>query len=109
MKTSICSTLRATLVAASLVVSLSANCLAREQNQPDIRYNDMISVSPTGNAHDLAAGAVHRDAFLSAQAAAPWCYTSYGRYPMVVPLPAGASCRVNVPFWPYVLTGVTGF
>ena len=40
---------------------------------------------------------------------APWCYTSYGAYPMMVALPPGVPCHVNVAFPPYVLTGVTGY
>ena len=46
---------------------------------------------------------------LLAQQAAPWCYTNVGRFPMYVALPAGVSCSVSVPYWPYVLYGVTGY
>src|SRR6516164_3644065 len=108
MKSSISSTLRSTLVAATLVITLSPACWAREQNQTDVRPDETISVSPKSTALDLVeGGTMQRDAVLSAQAAAPWCYTSYGRYPMLVAMPPGAFCQVNVPFYPFILTGVT--
>jgi hypothetical protein len=49
-----------------------------------------------------------RDA-LFAQQAAPWCYTNIGRFPMYVALPAGVSCSVSLSYWPYYVTGITGF
>jgi hypothetical protein len=44
-----------------------------------------------------------------AQQPAPWCYTNVGRFPMLVALPAGVSCTVQVNFYPWVLYGTTGF
>jgi hypothetical protein len=46
---------------------------------------------------------------LFVQQGAPWCYTNVGRFPMQVSLPAGVSCYVTVPYWPYTLYGTTGF
>jgi hypothetical protein len=43
------------------------------------------------------------------QQPAPWCYTNVGRFPMLVALPAGVSCTVQVNFYPWVLYGTTGF
>jgi hypothetical protein len=112
MKSSIFSALRATLVAATLVITLSATCWAREQKQTDPRLNDTTNASSNGSTQDVAEGAtLQPEAVLSAQVPppAPWCYTSNGRYPMVVALPPGVFCQVNVAFPPYVLTGVTGY
>lgn len=50
-----------------------------------------------------------RTSTLVAQAPASWCYTNYGRYPMMVAMPPGYACQVNVPFWPYIVAGVTGY
>jgi hypothetical protein len=49
------------------------------------------------------------DPDVGTQGPAPWCYTNAGRFPMQVSLPAGVSCYVNVPYWPYTLYGTTGF
>jgi hypothetical protein len=46
---------------------------------------------------------------LVAQAGGLWCYTSYGRYPMLILAPVGSVCNVNVNFYPYVLQGTVGF
>jgi hypothetical protein len=46
---------------------------------------------------------------LLAQQGAPWCYTDAGAFPMRVALPAGVPCHVNVPYYPYVFYGITGF
>jgi hypothetical protein len=46
---------------------------------------------------------------LLAQQAAPWCYTNYGTFPMFIALPPGVGCSVRVPYWPYVVYGVTGY
>ena len=71
---------------------------------------ETTSMSTRGSSQDIVEGGIlDRDVVLIAQAPAPWCYTSYGRYPMTVALPPGAYCQVNVYFWPYVLTGVTGY
>ena len=43
------------------------------------------------------------------QMPAPWCYTNYGRFPMLVALPPGYVCSVNLPYWPFVVTGITGY
>jgi hypothetical protein len=95
MKSSILNPVRATIVAATLVITLSAACWAREQNQTDVRLDETSILD--------------RDVVLTAQVAAPWCYTSYGPFPMRVALPPGAFCQVNIPFYPFVLNGVTGY
>jgi hypothetical protein len=110
MKSSILNTVRATTVAATLAITLSASCWARVQSQNDVRLDEKTSGSTRGSGQDIVEGAIlDRDVVLTAQAPAPWCYTSNGRYPMMVALPPGAFCQVNVAFWPYVLTGVTGY
>jgi hypothetical protein len=51
-----------------------------------------------------------RDEVLLAQAPALFCYTAYGRYPMVVALPPGVSCTVpNVPYSGWLAYGITGY
>jgi hypothetical protein len=44
-----------------------------------------------------------------AQQPALWCYTSYGRFPMLVALPPGYSCSVSLAYYPYFVTGITGY
>jgi hypothetical protein len=62
-----------------------------------------------GSERDPEAGILNAGSLLFAQAPATWCYTSYGRFPMVVALPVGVSCTVNVAFYPYTLYGTTGY
>jgi hypothetical protein len=110
MKSSILNTARATIVAASLVITLGNACWGQEQNQTDVRLDQATSVSTKVSGQDLVDSRIlNLDVFSTWQAPAPWCYTNYGRFPMVVALPPGAFCQVNVSYYPYVLTGVTGY
>jgi hypothetical protein len=58
---------------------------------------------------DPDAGGLSGDPLLFAQQPATWCYTNFGRFPMLVALPPGYGCSVNLPTWPYLVTGITGY
>ena len=49
-----------------------------------------------------------RDFLLIAQGP-EWCYTNFGRYPMLFWMPRASACHVNVPFPPYVPEGIVGY
>jgi hypothetical protein len=109
MKSSILSIARAALVAATLVVTLSATSRAQEQEQSRVHLS---VASSRASSQDLVEGATLQskaELFTQALPPAPWCYTDYGRFPMLVALPPGYACHVNVAFWPYVLNGITGY
>ena len=38
-----------------------------------------------------------------------YCYTDYGRYPMLDSTPLGFPCHVRIRFWPYVADGTVDF
>ena len=110
MTSSILRSLRATLVATTVAITLTAavaTCGAQEQSQ---------NASPRGGAilkgserRPVEPDSLNRDPVLIAQVAGLWCYTSYGKYPMLVWAQPGSSCSVNVYFWPYVLYGIAGY
>jgi hypothetical protein len=99
-------------VIASLMNAQNASAQALRQGRTDVRFDETSSVSTRGSAQDRAEGGIlDRDVVLTAQVPppAPWCYTLWGAYPMIVALPPGVFCQVNVNFPPYILTGVTGY
>ena len=110
MKTSFLNTLGASLLGASLIIATSGTCWAQDKKQSDIALEEITPRALTNSVQNLDEN-VRATAYteLFAQVPATWCYTNYGAYPMVVALPPGVSCRVNVAFPPYVLFGVTGY
>jgi hypothetical protein len=83
---------------------------AKARIQTDANLGDTTSLPLKTWERDLIEmDALNSETLLSAQGPAVWCYTDYGAYRMVVAVPVGASCHVNVPFWPFVLNGVAGY
>jgi len=82
---------------ALVLAALFSSASAKAQHQPTPR--------------DLAqAGTLDGDPVLFAQAPALFCYTAYGRFPMLTATPPGFPCSVpNVPYWGYVAWGTTGY
>lgn len=95
------------LVLAAFAVSNSANAADSNNN---LRSGEGTIVL-VADAPYLDAGIQDRDTELTllAQQGAPWCYTDAGAFAMRVALPAGVPCHVNVPYYPYVFYGITGF
>lgn len=119
MKSSILRKLRPALVATTLAVTLSATvtlCLAQEQSQKEVAVNGNVTLPHSDGAvlnrserGLIEPDSLNQDPLLIAQAGGLWCYTNYGRYPMLYLAPVGSVCSVNVGFYPYVLPGTVGY
>ena len=110
MTSSIPRSLRATLVAAIVAITLSSAvtaCWAQEQSQNKSYLGGTILKD--SERRPVEPNSLNRDPILIAQVGGLWCYTNYGKYPMLVWVQPGSSCSVNVYFWPYVLYGIAGY
>jgi hypothetical protein len=98
------------LVLATLAVStLAQGADSKTTPQDDGTIIRLVTPQKEGTALQGSEAYQSERDVLFAQQAAPWCYTNIGRFPMYVALPAGVSCSVNLPYWPYYVTGVTGY
>lgn len=119
MKSSILGKLRLALVATTLAVTLGATvtlCLAQEQSQNEVASNGKIiqphsdgAVLNRSERGLLEPDSLNQDPLLIAQAGGLWCYTDFGRYPMLILAPVGSVCSVRVNFYPWVLQGTVGY
>jgi hypothetical protein len=110
MTSSILRSLRTTLVATTVAITLStavATCWAQEQSQNASHRGG--AVLKGSERHPVEPDSLNRDPILIAQVGGLWCYTNNGKYPMMVWVQPGSSCSVNVNFWPYVLYGIAGY
>jgi hypothetical protein len=119
MKKSILTKLRPALVATTLAMTLSATvtlCSAQERSQNEVVLTAIGNSTHSDRAvlNHLERGLIEPDSLnqetiLIAQVGGLWCYTGYGRYPMLIWAPVGSVCSVNVGFYPYVLQGTVGY